>query len=263
LVNVNDPLFTDLALKVIAGRASEAERSELAVRVARHPELEAELENLRADAAFAKEVLPLLGDEQVKAGELPGYARARLRAAVKRSLGNPASPQTTSNPTVVEMVWQWRWWLGLGTAAAVGLIVVSLNSTRMSVNTARNANSKPLVQLAMLDSMGQTRGTAALQGSLQLAATLKGGLEQTNLTFFSETAELKKWVEEWPSDNEQPAFKVWYDRDASEVRVLGRWGGKQQIERRFPVANERDLAAVLEKVVADFEKAPRPTGKSK
>ena len=86
-MNVNDPLFTDLALKVIAGRASEAEQSELAARVADHPELEAELESLRADVAFAKEVLPLLGDERVKAAELPGYARARLQAAVKRSLG--------------------------------------------------------------------------------------------------------------------------------------------------------------------------------
>ena len=260
-MNVNDPLFTNLALKVIAGRASEAERSELAEQVARRPELEAELDDLRADVAFAKEVLPLLGDEHVKAGKLPGYARARLRAAVRRSLGNPPPPQPTWIATVVGMVGQWRWWLGLGTAAAVGLVVVSLNWTRMSVNTASNVNSKPLVQLAMLDSMGQTRGAVAgaagseflknltlgaPQENLQLSATLKESLQQTNLTFFSETADLKKWLEEWPSDNEQPVFKVWYDRDAREVRVLGMWRGKRQVEQRFPVGNERDLVTALQ-----------------
>ncbi|MCX6926969.1 MAG: hypothetical protein NT154_27740 [Verrucomicrobia bacterium] len=210
----------------------------------------------------------------MKAAELPGYARARLQAVVKRSLGNPASRQTTSNATVRERVRQWRWWLGLGTAAAVGLIVVSLNWPRLTGNSARNVNPKPLIQLAMLDSMGQTRGTAASglaknftlgapQENLQLAATLKESLQQTNLTFFSETADLKKWLGEWPSDNEQPAFKVWYDRDAGEVRVLGRWRGKQQIEQRFPVGNERDLPAVLKEVVAAFGQTPPSTGGNK
>ena len=181
-MNVNDPLFTDLALKVFAGRASEAERSELAARVASHPEFEAELESLQADVAFAKEVLPLLGDEHVKAAELPGYARVRLRAAV---------------------------------------ILVSLNWPCLIGNTARNVNSKPLVQLAMLDSMGQTRSTAAsgflknstlgvAQENLNLAATLKESLQQT--------------------------------------------------EQRFPVGNERDLSAVLREVVAAFGQTALSTG---
>jgi hypothetical protein len=240
-MNVNDPLFNDLALKVIAGRASEAERSELAARIAGHPELEAELESLREDVAFAKEVLPLLGDEQVKAGELPGYARARLRAAVKQNLGNPESSKLTWNTTLVR---QWRWWLGLGTAAAVGLIVVSLNWPRPTNNLAIDVHPKPVVQLAMLDSMGPTRASAP-QSNLELAATLKETLQQTNLMSFSEAANLEKWVSEWPSDTEQPVFKVWYDRDAGEVRVLGRWRGKPQIEKSIPVASERNLPAAL------------------
>ena len=145
-MNVNDPLFTDLALKVIAGRGSEAERSELAARVASHPEFEAELESLQADVAFAKEVLPLLGGEHVKAAELPGYARARLRAAVRRSLGNPPPPQPTRKAVVVGMVPQWGWWLGLATAAAVGLIVVSLNSPRLTKNPRATVAIRPLPQ---------------------------------------------------------------------------------------------------------------------
>jgi hypothetical protein len=249
LVNVNDPLFTDLALKVIAGRASEAERSELAARVAGHPELEAELESLRADVAFAREVLPLLGDEQVKAGELPGYARARLHAAVKRSLGNPASPQPTSNANVVRMVLQWRWLLGLATAAAVALIVVSLNWPRLTGNTAGNVNSKPLVQLAMLDSMGQTRGTTfSGPTDAELAATLKDSLLQTNLMVFSATPDLQNWLEQWPDDRNLSVIKIWYSRDAREIRVQSRKNKVVLFEKVFPVAKEDDLPSVLKNV---------------
>jgi hypothetical protein len=345
-VNVNDPIFTDLALKVIAGRASEAERSELAERVAGHPELETELESLRADVAFAKEVLPLLGDEQVKAGELPGYARARLRAAVKRSLGNPARGRTTSGTSEEGVFRRWWWLLGLATAGAVGLTVLLLNRPHLTENSASEVavkpllqqtqntesvleiaggkpsaasnpseahgnlsaqevqsigkigfpggpetphgsneppivafpnddaakrskqpfvpaamNSSPVIQLAMLDSVGQTRGTAvwelttgsaakAPQGNLQVAAMLKETLHETNLMFFSDTAELKRWVGEWPSENEQPVFKIWYDRDTDEVGVSGLLGGKAQVNRKFAITTEQDLPSVLKAVSA-------------
>ena len=254
-MNVNDPLFNDLALKVIAGRASEAERSELAARIAGHPELEAELESLRADVAFAKEVLPLLGDEQVKAGELPGYARARLRAAVKQNLGNPESSKLTWNTTLVR---QWRWWLGLGTAAAIGLIVVSLNWPRLTNNLAIDVHPKPVVQLAMLDSMGPTRG-ANFSGptDAELAATLKESLSQTNLTVFSEKPDLQQWLEKWPDQKEQTIIKVWFNRDSGEVRILAQRNGNRIIERGFSVKNEGDLPVVLKQAIESFERESR------
>ena len=153
---------------------------------------------------------------------------------------------------------KWRWFFGLGTAAAVGLIVVFLNWPRQASNTAANLHFKPLIQIAMLDSMGLARGAAALRffannflksaprGNLQLAATLKESLQQTNVALFSKTADLKKWLEEWPSGNEPPVFKVLYDRDAGEVQVWGRWRGKPRIERKFIVQNEDDLRAALQ-----------------
>lgn len=255
---MNDPLFTDLALKVIAGRASKAERSELAARVAGHPELEAELESLRADVAFTREVLPLLGDEPAKAGELPGYARARLRAAVKRSLGNPAPPQPTSNATVGEMVRQWRWLLGLGTATAVALVVVSLYWPRLAGNTARNVNSNPLVQLAMLDSMGQTRGaTGSGPTDAELASILKESLLRTNLTVFSETTDLQHWLNQWPEQKEQVVIKVWFNRDSGELRVLAQRNANRLLEKSFSVKNEGDLPAVLKQAIELFEKVSR------
>ena len=51
---MNDDHFFDLAMKIIAGQATEAERAELDALVARQPELKAELERLRADVRLAR-----------------------------------------------------------------------------------------------------------------------------------------------------------------------------------------------------------------
>jgi hypothetical protein len=341
LVNVNDPLFTDLALKVIAGRASEAERSELAARVAGHPELEAELESLRADAAFAREVLPLLGDEQVKAGELPGYARVRLQAAVKQTFKQPTGARTDFS--MAGLFHRWQWWFGLSAAAAVGLIVACLHWPHRAGDMASRAGSQPspqkplvakntlgilqegplggslviasnatpglgqphsgdradsfagtgiplswgsnvaqvpappkgdlpdrteqppalevtnltpIIQLAMLDSVGQTRAGAALQSTTtQIGTRLKQALQQTNLTIFSETADLTHWLEQWSDQKEQTILKVWFNRDAGEVRVLAVRNGKRLIEKSFAVENEGQLPVVLKQAIESFEPA--------
>ena len=56
---MNDERFFDLAMKVIARQAGDAERAELDALLAREPELRAEFARLQADARVAKDVLPL------------------------------------------------------------------------------------------------------------------------------------------------------------------------------------------------------------
>ena len=56
---MNDERFFDLAMKVIARQATEAERAELDARLAREPELRAEFARLQADVRVAKDALPL------------------------------------------------------------------------------------------------------------------------------------------------------------------------------------------------------------
>src|ERR1035441_10448761 len=90
---MNDDRFFDLAMKVTARQATEAERAELDALVARQPELKAELERLQADVRLAREVLPLVGATEATAPELPAYARGRLQIKVRETLGRPEIPQ--------------------------------------------------------------------------------------------------------------------------------------------------------------------------
>ena len=73
--SMNDERFFDLAMKVIARQATDAERTELDARLARDPDLRAEFERLQADARTARDALPLVDATQATAGELPAYAR--------------------------------------------------------------------------------------------------------------------------------------------------------------------------------------------
>ena len=88
--SMNDERFFDLAMKVIARQATDAERAELDALLAREPDLKAELARLQADVRTARDALPLVDATQETAGELPAYARGRLQTKVRQTIGRPA-----------------------------------------------------------------------------------------------------------------------------------------------------------------------------
>ena len=120
---MNDDHFFDLAMKVIARQATEAERAELDALVARQPELKAEFERLQADVRLAREVLPLVSATEATAPELPAYARGRLQTKVRETLGRPPVPGEAPEEDALGTLWKWRWVLGLAAATAVVALV--------------------------------------------------------------------------------------------------------------------------------------------
>jgi hypothetical protein len=215
---MNDDHFFDLAMKAIAKQASLDEQAELDGLLLRQPELQAEFDRLKADARLAKEVLPLLDAAKATAGEVPGYAYARLQTKVRETFkGQEAAPKRKSGV--------WQWWLGLaGATAVVAFFFFS--------------SPAPVIQVAMLDSVGGVRGSAS-----NLVAVIEQTWAKSRVQEYSESADLKRWLAEWPGDR---VVKIVYDRDAQEVRVSGRLKGKAPFEKTFPVDLEKNLPAVLE-----------------
>jgi hypothetical protein len=216
----------DLAMKVIARQANDAERADLDALLAREPELRAEFTRLEADARVAKDALPLVNAMREATGELPVYARGRLQTTVRQTLGRPKSEGPDRS-----LAWGWRWVLGLATAATVVVIVA------LSIFHAPNA---PVIQLAMLDTVGGTRGT-----DMNELTTLQGTWKESPVQHFSSASELEEWEKNWPNGDGPPAAKIIYDPAAGEVRVSGRSRGKF-FQRTFLL--DGGLALILHQV---------------
>jgi hypothetical protein len=228
--SMNDERFFDLAMKVIARQAGDAERAELDALLAREPELRAEFARLQADARVAKDALPLANAVEATAGEFPAYARERLQTKVRQTLGHPAAAAKAPDRS---FAWGLRWVLGLAATATVVMLVM-LPMFREP--------TAPMIQVAMLES-GGTRGSASDE-----VALLKQTWQTTMVHSFSDAEALHAWETSPANERTQPTVKIIYDTTTGEIRVLGRWKEKP-LDKTFLV--ERDLATTL-KLVKDY-----------
>jgi hypothetical protein len=228
---MNDQHFFDLAMKTIAKQATNAERAKLDLVVAADPQLKAEMERLRAESRVFKEVLPLVQATEAKEGELPGYARARLQTKVRQTLGRTGAALSEAK-TAHKRGWRLSM---IGLTAATALVAVLL----VPVLT---KSPGPIVQVAMIDLVGTTRGTNAVE-----VETLRQTWKESPVESFSSTSALGEWEKTWPGKGKKPVVKVIYDRSAGEVRVIGHFDQKE-FQKTFPL--EPDLQTALRRVAS-------------
>jgi len=84
--------------------------------------------------------------------------------------------------------------LGLAAATAVAVIVA------FSIFHAPNA---PVIQLAMLDTVGGTRST-----DMNELGTLQGTWKESPVQRFSNASELEAWEKNWSNGDRRPAAKI-------------------------------------------------------
>src|ERR1035441_1111863 len=226
---MNDDHFFDLAIKVIARQATEAERAELDALVARQPELKAEFERLQTDVRLARAVVPLVSATEATTPKLPAYARGRLQTKVRETLGRPPAHQEAPERDALGILWKWRWMLGLAAATAVVVLALMPLFSR---------SATPVIQVAMLDTAGATRGSDTNEVSL-----LRQAWEKAAVDSFTGTEALHAWETNWPAQIKRPVVKVIFDRAAGEVRILGRWKG-ESFTKTFLA--EQDLTITLQ-----------------
>ncbi len=211
---MNDERFFDLAMKVIARQATDAERAELDALLVREPERSAEFARLQADARLTKDALPLVDATQATAGELPAYARGRLQTKVRQTLGRPAAEKEPDR----SLAWGWRLVFGLAAATAVVFVVPMFR-----------APSEPVIQLAMLDTAGATRGSETNEVVLLQQTWAKATMDT-----ISKPELLRAWETNWPDSPN--VVKIIYDPAAAEVRLLGRFK-TEEFSKTFTVEN--------------------------
>ena len=226
----NAARFFELAHKVIDDRATDDERSELAILMARNPMLKEELELLRKEARAA------------------GEAAAKARAAGASAGQRPAAPPDlaederwrsgeTSRKGDRRFYHRWQWWVRLIVACGVGALLI-LSDYKFA--------AEPMIQVAMIGKTAKDKET-----SLNDIALLRQKWKSVATHFVEKAADLAEWELTWPTENTVPTVKVAIDQAAGQVRVKGR-SMQISFERAFAV--EKDLPTALNEV-NDFLKS--------
>ncbi len=107
---------------------------------------------------------------------------------------------------------------------------------------------QPVIQIAMLDMAGPTRGSGTADEE-----ALRHAWQGATAESFSTASELEAWEKDWSPAGSRPRVKIAYDRSAGELRLMGRYK-TDAFQRVFPV--EGDLARALKRVKAFLEEQP-------
>jgi hypothetical protein len=217
--HLDEERLIELAMKTAARQITPAEQSELEALLAREPEARRLFEERLAEARALDEAASLLNATDSRAGELPGYARERLRTKVRQTYG-------TTKPETQPAAKPWPWRLVMGWAS--GFAVVALAFLILWPQPA------PFIQMAMLDAVGATRGA-----SNEDRAAIEQLWPQQSVSEFRRTEELEDWKIRAMADMKSSAALVIYDRAAGEIQVTGNNRG-QSFAKTFVVETSID-----------------------
>ena len=175
--SMNDQRFFDLAMKVIAHQATDAERADLDALFAREPELRAEFMRLEADARLAKDVLPLVAACTSSTGQFPAYARERLQRTVRQILGRPE-------------------------ISAERAVEVEVLPTEAPVSESRHFGPDQLPTSMSRTFEGAVPNRRCDCGLVWVLG-LQGTWKESPVQRFSSATELEAWEKEWPNGDER------------------------------------------------------------
>jgi len=121
--------FNDLALRVIAGEATDTERHALEAELSAHPERQDEYEQMRIAHDVLRTTAPMAEAAQAKEPELPAYRMNELRTAVRQHFGPAANRGKNSSGLISAL----RWIFAGGGLTALTVLVVFLNLSNHTV----------------------------------------------------------------------------------------------------------------------------------
>lgn len=126
----NNERFHELAHKVLAEEAQPTEQSELQALIAENAELKEEFEQMGAESAAAREILPLLEDLQHSHGRIPPPPTQRLQNAVREVFER----RPESRGEVHELLARLESWAGRKIGAEREHLMHLISSVRQSMS---------------------------------------------------------------------------------------------------------------------------------
>jgi hypothetical protein len=128
--------FNDLALRVIAGEANDAERQALETELLGHPGRRDEYEQIKVTHDILRATAPMTEAARATSPELPAYRVNELRTAVRQHFGPAAQREKKSGSLRTTLRWIFAG--GGATALVVLLVVLNLSNRTVEVGVYRS-----------------------------------------------------------------------------------------------------------------------------
>jgi hypothetical protein len=259
--------FQELAMLKLAGRASAEESSELEKLLSENESFRAEYDQLEKEIPAIKDLIPMVKSPETSDEEVPTYERTAFLTDVGEIFGKlkdakgAAKDSEESVPLLDSQMAGARFMPDTGAdnyaaapdkndgsgfsffklalaGLAVCALVILINMPDKNIDPIAKA-PEPVIQLAMLDIVGETRG----EGN-ETVKSFKDAWPQAAYENYSEMDPAREWREQWDDDSKTPQVKILYDVTEAEVTVLGKWKGEAKTET-LPV--DDNLAEVIQK----------------
>jgi len=268
---MRDELF-ELVIKKASGRATEEDFNRIDAILELEPQLWDDYNQWHRDMPALKGAICFASATAEDRHEMPEHIRKELRARMRASLRKPQPnydrlmEELINKPPNPQPTWRWAAVPAVGLAAIVVISLVLFNNqpqknqpqtenphpsnlpNALVTPVAPVAQTEPVIQVALLDIVGTTRGPGD--------ATLKQFTDAwpgINVHQFNRTSQSKDWLSQWPLTISGPICKIFYDQSAGELRIITIIN-EQKNEASFMLNDIVELPNLIQKAKAQLDK---------
>lgn len=242
----------ELLLRKAAGQATDDDDARIEALIEAEPALWDDYNTWQAELPAVREAAGYVGALHAEEAALPDTVRDRLMAHVHASF-SPAEPEPLPEPVidVGQTEISWRWALVPAGALAIGFIIALANMNQTEVESVPNPGpevaksqpptpgKKPLVTVALLDIIGQTRGPDD-----PIHQSLQRHFSDKKIANFDRSSQARQWQANWPED-ESPAIKILYNAASGELTLTGKLNGETK-EKIFTLTDPAKLPTLID-----------------
>lgn len=230
------------------------------------PALLVEYEAWQAELPALKELAGLAGATTLNEPAMPESVREELLEHLQETFDH-AKPELTEtqSPDAIQRVAgvgtrevTWRWALIPAFGLAV-LFLISLNKINQDPvpasppKIAQTQAETPVIQIALLDVVGQTRGT-----NDPIRVQLQHAWPETKLIDFAQSSTMKTWRGDWPTSTDS-VIKILYKVSTGELTLTGQIKGENK-EETFTLTDPQELPVLIQQAQATLKTWLEKTG---
>jgi len=254
----------ELVMNKATGRATEEELNRIDDILELEPNLWDDYNQWHRDMPALRGVMCFAAATAEDKHQLPEHIQKELRARMRVALRRPQPNydrlmELVNKPPNPQPSWRWAVAPAVGLAAIVVISLVLFNNRpeaeapaelpEVVINFQQQpaAPAAPVIQVALLDIVGATRGPE--DTTLQ---QLQAAWPKVEVYQFSRSTRSEDWLSQWPLTANGPVCKIFYNQSAGELQLIA-IVNEQKHEASFELNDVSELPQLIQQAKAQLD----------